>query len=172
MTRAVARSEVARRVGARMRDAAREAGLTQDQVAAALELGGKSVVWRWYEGICLPPVERMEAFAALVGKPLGWFFGAEDLRERTIEGLVRVLAAVMEGRRPSEELGRMLPSGLAGAVTPEMAARVDEMAAELAAAVAARRLLMEWENAPEATRQAALRSMAAEWLPGKRRDRA
>lgn len=169
MRRAVARSDVARRIGARMRAAAREAGLEQDQVAAALSLAGKSVVWRWYEGVFLPPVERMEAFAELVGKRLEWFFAEEDLLERTMEGLVRVLAAVMEGRRPSEELGRMLPSGLAGAVTPELAARVDAMAAELRGEVA-RRALAEWESAAEATRQEVLRSVAAEWLPGKRRD--
>ncbi len=73
----------ARQLGARMRAAARGAGLTQEEVGRALGMARhcerrNASVSRWYSGQDVPGVERLREFARLVGQPAGWFFGEES----------------------------------------------------------------------------------------------
>lgn len=101
-------NEVMARIGGRMNQARKEAGLTVEEVC---EFIGRTpnTYYKYARGEDQPKPETMELFARLVKKPVAWFYdGFEDAREYVQERMSEVAVAVKEGARPSEAVERAL----------------------------------------------------------------
>ena len=103
-------------VGGRLRDARRERGLRQEDVA---EIAGvwKNTISRWERGTSSPTFLDVVGLASLLGKPYQWFYGVSgpfedrdlpvvprevELRSR-VDALVSLIFAGAEARRVSLE---------------------------------------------------------------------
>ncbi len=90
-------------IGQRMRAAAREAGLSAYQIAP--QLGVKAwAVYRWWDGERTPSSELMIAYARLVGKPVGFFYGQENEAAEPSRELVELLFGWAQLLMAGEEL--------------------------------------------------------------------
>jgi transcriptional regulator with XRE-family HTH domain len=70
-------AELVDTMGARIRDARREAGYTNvEQLAVALAVGQRTVQ-RWETDRSVPSIARLCEIAALTGKPLNYFIAGE-----------------------------------------------------------------------------------------------
>lgn len=86
-------------VGKRMKMAAEQAGY-QNTVAMGEALGvPNSTVWRYWNGEHLPDADQMAHYAAVVDKPIWWFWidGDDSAFERLAESLVAIVDRVMAG---------------------------------------------------------------------------
>lgn len=101
--------EAKRRIGARLKQAAHEAGLNGAAVNRAMGLG-KGTAYKWFKGEDLPAPARMEEFGTLVGKPVSWFYGEEytdKIAQYAKEALLDICMGVMQGSRPGESWDRV-----------------------------------------------------------------
>jgi AcrR family transcriptional regulator len=97
-----------RRVGARMRQAARAKGLNPYDVAERLGVRPPTV-YRWYQG-ARPGAELLQAFADLVGEPVAAFYAeADETRRQALDLLVAWADRLMGG---ASVAGAMQLSGL------------------------------------------------------------
>ncbi|MCW3095945.1 MAG: putative transcriptional regulator [Chthonomonadaceae bacterium] len=66
-----------RRQGARIKEAAREAGLTLDELARQIGCS-RALIFQYASGASLAQSDRLQQIAAVVNRPLDWFFREED----------------------------------------------------------------------------------------------
>lgn len=117
----------AREIGARIAQARREAGLTQEQLAEIAPFSQRSL--QDYERGLVIPYRQMRELAKLLGKPVEWFLHGEPEDEATI---VERLDSIDERLELIEVSLRLLvPAEQAAALE---AARVEAAAARAAAA--------------------------------------
>lgn len=121
---------LASRVGARLKRAIEDAGLTQKEVQRQLGYSGSSTLDRWIRGVSQPTFHDIEAIGALTGRPFHWFFRvdeeAEDTAAFVVDVLVSTLFRMLGGEDPSEALAGEL--GDPAAVSPHFRRLLQESA--------------------------------------------
>lgn len=79
-------------IGDRLVKARQHAGLTQTQMAQALDIGRRSIVR--YESSTAPPRPIVIAYSALTGVPLWWFDGSDGPNPAFTRGYTKHLRSV------------------------------------------------------------------------------
>jgi transcriptional regulator with XRE-family HTH domain len=90
MTARNATTDLAATLAINLRTARKAAGLTQHGLAVLLERGDAMTVSRWERGEHRPSDERLIACAAILGRPVSWFYTdhtAAETTEATGEGV-------------------------------------------------------------------------------------
>jgi transcriptional regulator with XRE-family HTH domain len=64
-------------IAKRMREAAREAGMSAPQIAERMGVAVQTI-YRWWEGERSPSPEKVEKYADVVGKDAAWMYGQVD----------------------------------------------------------------------------------------------
>lgn len=105
----------AKRLGARIRRARRQAGLSQAQLAERTGVKHPQSVSRWERGMQLPGLERVETIAAVTKKPLGFFLEQDSevplLVEAQAEDALRRFADLVEELASLVGVLRVRPPG-------------------------------------------------------------
>lgn len=121
---------VAQRVGARMKQAAEDAGLNNREVGRLLDYSGTVTAARWYSGQSQPSFADMARFAELVGRPLHWFFMIEpeddDWAAFVVDTLVSILFRLLSGEDPADATAGEL--GDPAAISPSVRRLLEESA--------------------------------------------
>lgn len=85
------------RLAARMREAMEASGLDAATIAERMGVN-RSAVDKWLRGYSEPVATNIDAYAAVVGKPVEWFFdGGQRLIERTLIELMLDVADMVLG---------------------------------------------------------------------------
>src|SRR5580692_3931627 len=69
--------------GARIKEAAREAGQTLDELARTIGCS-RALIFQYASGASLPQTDRLQQIALAVGRPLYWFFLDENEPTETV----------------------------------------------------------------------------------------
>lgn len=88
-------------VGARIRDARRAMGLTQDELADVIGVGMRQI--QYYEAGESNPYRTLRRIAEATNRSVGWFLHGDRPTELAAEELVQRLEAVEEGQARFEE---------------------------------------------------------------------
>lgn len=104
------------RIGQRLKESAKEAGLSLGAAAKAVGVS-ETTVYRWWSGERAPDDEVLAKYAAAVGKPEEYFFMADERVERHLfESWLQVADAVMAGGDVDAAMREHVPPGVG---TPE-----------------------------------------------------
>ena len=71
-------------LGARLRQARDASGLTQEDVAARLDVAPQTV-WQWEDGRVAPMVDRLNVLASLYGVSVDWLLGRTNVSEEVAD---------------------------------------------------------------------------------------
>src|SRR5437764_104815 len=103
-------STIDRQIGQRLRAAAVQAGITGAEIARRLGVRA-TTVHRWWYGDRAPSRERMVAYAALVGKPVEYFYRqgapADDHPRELSDFLLQWSKRLMAGEEPGAAFDRV-----------------------------------------------------------------
>ncbi len=154
----MAESELAQRLGARMKAAAEEKGLNQTDVAEMMDRS-KATVSRWFSGQQRPDMEDVQFFAQTVGVSEGWLWtGREDLTPAKLADTVaECLRRVALGEAPSAAFDSMTHEPWH--LTPERRRVVDAAAEQLRGFVTSS--VPGWDSLSDHERRQALRRLLA-----------
>jgi transcriptional regulator with XRE-family HTH domain len=84
-------------IGARLKQAAQEAGLDAADIGAAMGISAQTV-YNWWSGKRQPDLVDLQQYAEVAHKEPGWFFDPDGKRtERVDDLLVRILTLTVEG---------------------------------------------------------------------------
>lgn len=104
-----ARDEVLARVGARLKEARHESGMSQEQVSKTLGRGfSLASMYRWESGIDLPTFDKMARLAELYRTSLDWLAGRTDCKDVFVHGKVVVDRDAMRTIDELAEAGKAL----------------------------------------------------------------
>lgn len=107
-------------VGARIAQARREAGLTQDELSDLIGVGMRQI--QYYESGDSNPYRTLRRISEATGKDIGWLLHGESVSESIADEVVPRLEAVEEAQARIEsalrELLRRLPDEQAGQAGP------------------------------------------------------
>lgn len=117
-------------LAARLKQTAKDAGLTAEQLAERLGVS-PAAVWAWWSGRNEPPLEMLLRYAEETGAPKYWLITGDTdevaARDRFLRMLAEVVTAVRDGQSPAEAWQAQLPDEL---LDPEERAVLDEMPAD------------------------------------------
>jgi len=73
-------TDLRRTIGLRLCEAQRERGLTNDALAREVGLGLR-LVQKHRAGDHAPTLENLARYGRVLGRPVAWFFGADNLKD-------------------------------------------------------------------------------------------
>ena len=92
------RGQIKVAIGARLKQAAHEAGMDAEDLGNRLGVSTQTV-YNWWRGSRQPDLVDLQHYAEAVGKEEGWFFDPERRRVAAVDDFaVRALWLVMEGQ--------------------------------------------------------------------------
>lgn len=93
------KDELRAQIGARLKQAAKAAGMNADEVARRMGDVSPQTIYGWWRGNRQPDLVDLQRYAEVVGVEEGWFFDPERRRAAAADDFaVRCLWLVMEGQ--------------------------------------------------------------------------
>lgn len=93
--------EAKRRLGQRMKQAAAAAKLDAATLAKEMELQHVTTIYKWWGGEDCPQLHKVQRYADLTGRPVGWFYDpvwGNDVAQEAAEVLTDLCQAVLNGK--------------------------------------------------------------------------
>lgn len=136
------------RIGQRLKESAKEAGLSLGEAAKAVGVS-ETTVYRWWSGERAPDDEVLAKYAAAVGKPAEYFFMADERVERHVfETWVKVAEAAMAGGDVEEAVREHLTEEIGTPEERSLLASASHAIRDLISAC----LTQSWDSLSEAER--------------------